>query len=972
MSPYQPWQPGGVRVQLGDITLDSTIPCGNGHDFREVGEGHVRFRARVGRANYAWRYYFRIDSPGDGREVLLEVADLNHFGQELWQEQATVISTDGVTWTDVGLDRMAIVPHTPTGVPELDDTADDGRHPPYGVQMRLRLDSPTVYLATPTPYTPAHSRDHLHALARRCNFFHVEEIGRSRHHDSHGFPLLMCRVTKGGDASERLRVFVVAGEHPSESAGMYAAEGLLEEILRTHDLLDDFDFWVVPIVNVDGVVFGKSYYNVAPDPADVGVNLARDWTDRTQPETQAVWRVLEQVQPHCVLSLHNGRHRREYEAWAPPHPGLATMMDALREHLPVPLQHWRPDTPGMLTHEVSRVPASPRVPASLRDALSLCFETLLLRKLPGCATFSESYRRTGMALARGLVAGLRDLQGHPRMLAQREPLATTPLRLKAADFVAQLPSLYYDRDCAQLHDHSRRSFEANGLPLPPGHYDVHLRMQPDQTLRLSEEPNAPAYFSAPGWRVLPSFPLPARLLSFDFDADGDDLPFTEVVITPEGLPLETALDAAVPYDRYVRDTLADTRPHFRDWAPFYARLRQGGFGADDLQAMHDEIVDWAAGRQVLDEGDPHYGAVYSEEDKYDGRDAAAAAACFTRRWRLTGDDEWRQRALLARAYTYRLQRHEPGNPAHDGGFVHMVHGTWGVNFTRLEPPWPGIDGVDTSLVVHQLCRAADLGLPLDDTDCEVLTQAAQWLRHSEALPGMFLHHEGATHDCQNANALGLSALVRITHTLAQPGRGVATGDGDPAAWLAAAARGLDHYLSGQEAIGVWPYHFAMVGRRAGQYHFSNIPDHGIGLSHLTRVAHLAPLCDHPGLLPALRRAACWYLGVSGLDGDTTNLDYDRRPDLGDDICFAGFTWCRFTAAATLLRIARLTGETEPWRSLALRLMEHVRRHLWQRDDPSHAPVVAHARPEARLATWCQAAEWNASMLSEMIEDLQEM
>lgn len=50
-------------------------------------------------------------------------------------------------------------------------------------------------------------------------------------------------------------------------------------------------------------------------------------------------------------------------------------------------------------------------------------------------------------------------------------------------------------------------------------------------------------------------------------------------------------------------------------------------------------------------------------------------------------------------------------------------------------------------------------------------------------------------------------------------------------------------------------------------------------------------------------------------------------------------------------------------------MEHVRRKRWQGGDPSHAPVVAHARPEAPLATWCQAAEWDAAMLGEMIDDL---
>ena len=51
-------------------------------------------------------------------------------------------------------------------------------------------------------------------------------------------------------------------------------------------------------------------------------------------------------------------------------------------------------------------------------------------------------------------------------------------------------------------------------------------------------------------------------------------------------------------------------------------------------------------------------------------------------------------------------------------------------------------------------------------------------------------------------------------------------------------------------------------------------------------------------------------------------------------------------------------------------MEHVRRKRWQTNDPARAPVVSHARPEAPLATWCQAAEWNAVMLGEMMEDLE--
>jgi hypothetical protein len=191
----------------------------------------------------------------------------------------------------------------------------------------------------------------------------------------------------------------------------------------------------------------------------------------------------------------------------------------------------------------------------------------------------------------------------------------------------------------------------------------------------------------------------------------------------------------------------------------------------------------------------------------------------------------------------------------------------------------------------------------------------------------------------------------------------------PDAWLGAARRGLEHVLDGQEAIGVWPYLFAQVGRRGQAYSHENIPDHGIGLYHLTRALCSPPLAGHPRLPEALGRAARWYLCMVWLDGDTIDLDYEKRPDLGNDICFSGFTWCRFTAAATLIRLARVLPDAGPWRELGLSLMQHVHRKRWQTDHPERAPVVAHARPDAKLATWCQTAEWDAVMLAEMLDDL---
>jgi hypothetical protein len=124
---YRDWRPGGERTAIDDLVFDSTVHCGNGCDFRRVGPGHYRFRARPGLATYAWRFLFRLESPGDGREIIVEVADLNHFGQQPWQEQATVVSADGETWVDLGTENVTLVPWTPTGDAEGDASIDARR-----------------------------------------------------------------------------------------------------------------------------------------------------------------------------------------------------------------------------------------------------------------------------------------------------------------------------------------------------------------------------------------------------------------------------------------------------------------------------------------------------------------------------------------------------------------------------------------------------------------------------------------------------------------------------------------------------------------------------------------------------------------------------------------------------------------------------------------------------------------------------
>jgi len=540
------------------------------------------------------------------------------------------------------------------------------------------------------------------------------------------------------------------------------------------------------------------------------------------------------------------------------------------------------------------------------------------------------------------------------------------LRFRAEDFAARLPWFYHDLPFDPPREHAIFSFEVNGLP-PDGHYAVTLLVpEPCECVEVSRDGHH--FERIPVHRdlaPLPTFDLSRRMLSLYFRSASPDqpCPVREVLMHPLAAPLSEAR-AAPLFEDYVRDIGADESAALARWDQFWPLLQERHFGGSDLRETFRALLGWCERRQVTDESDAHFGAIYSEEDKYDFRDAAAAAVAFTCAWRDNGDERWLERARMARRYCYRGQ-HTEGERR--GGWAHMVSGKWGgdhqVDFRRITGPLPPVDGVDTAIVIGLLCRAIDLGLEPDAQDLERLRLGAEWMLRSELSPGVFAHHEGATHDCQNSNALAAMALSRAHQTLS------AAGEDAPDEWLDAAMRGATHYLEGQEAIGVWPYRFAEIGRgqRFGEH---NVPDQGMGLYHFLVAAEALGLDRRSDVQEALRRAARWYLCTCRIDerapGPTIDLEYRRE---GGGLLFSSFTWCRFMAAAALLRIARVSGEEEPWRSLALHLMRHVRAKLWNEHDPERAPVVGSARPDIELHSWIAAAEWEAALLREMLERL---
>lgn len=535
----------------------------------------------------------------------------------------------------------------------------------------------------------------------------------------------------------------------------------------------------------------------------------------------------------------------------------------------------------------------------------------------------------------------------------------------AEDFSVRLPWFYFDSDFSQKKLSKVWSFEVNGLTdLSKGNYDLRFFVR-----KLGVE----IEFSWDGreyqkYRMdcryfeIRNHPITNFMISCYWKDSGheDKPPVEKVLLTETGKSFPESIEAIASFKKYVRNTLIEEREILKDWKSSYKIIMNPNFGLNDLKEMFKEIASWIKNRQVMDKNNIHYGAVYSEEDKYDFQDAAAASIVFMRMCKWTGDKEWLERSLIAKEYVYKGQHNDKKNIDRFGGFPSM--GSFETNdYKRLSYPLPAVSGVATCIIGNLLIKLFEEGMEIEKHDVENIKKIGIWIVNNESHPGVFRHHEGDNQDCQNSNALGASILCRIYHFLKQQGKNV------PEKWMEAVRRGINHVIEGQEAIGEGPYYFATIGR--GQaYNEQSLPDQGMGLYHFLQAMQYEPFRSDRKLHEVILRAARWYLCTSDIEPGTNLVNLTFNPD-DKGLAFSSFTWCRFMCAASLSRIWELTGERQPWQNLSLKLMEYVHKRLWNTKDSNRPPVVRSCVPDIKLVTWIQAVEWDAVLLLELIDRL---
>lgn len=290
-------------LEFIDTSFENASPMW--YDIAEDGtiQVHLLYDHERGSPNRAAGHIHFALHARPGARLTLEFRNL----ENVWNSQpgsvarellAVVVSEDGREWTSVPTERL----------------------PGDRVRLTVDMPGPRLYVARVEPYRLS-DLDRLLASIRSHPLVEITPIGKT----VGGRGLEVIRI---GNPDAPRRVFLRARAHPWEAGSNWVVEGVVRRLLRddadARTFLDHYSVDILPMANKDGVVLGRTRFNL------LGKDLNRDW-DRPAdpdlaPENAALERWLESMiaagrKPDLALELHNDGSGRLHIS-RPPVPDL--------------------------------------------------------------------------------------------------------------------------------------------------------------------------------------------------------------------------------------------------------------------------------------------------------------------------------------------------------------------------------------------------------------------------------------------------------------------------------------------------------------------------------------------------------------------------------------------------------------------------------------------------------------------------
>lgn len=149
---------------------------------------------------------------------------------------------------------------------------------PEFVELKIKVSQEPTYITAQELYGSTRVKKWVDSIAAK-SYVTNYEIGKSRENRA-------MNLIEVGNGSHKKAVMIISRQHPPEVTGFLAMKSFIETLTgdspKAQKFRDNFDLFVVPLMNPDGVDNGNWRHSMG------GIDLNRDWQDFNQPETKSV------------------------------------------------------------------------------------------------------------------------------------------------------------------------------------------------------------------------------------------------------------------------------------------------------------------------------------------------------------------------------------------------------------------------------------------------------------------------------------------------------------------------------------------------------------------------------------------------------------------------------------------------------------------------------------------------------------